>query len=199
MNTIVIATNNANKAREFKQLLDPFNLDIKTLADFPEQLEIKETGATFEENALLKATAAVEQTGMPAIADDSGLMVDALNGEPGIFSARYAGDHDDQANNQKLLKNMEHVDDPHRTAHFHTTLVALKPSGAKLSVDGEVQGQILHTPRGDNGFGYDPLFYVPELNLSMAEMDANQKNSISHRGLALQQLMDQFEDWWMQA
>lgn len=195
-NEIVIATQNANKTREIKALLAGHHLDVKTLADFDQALEIPETGKTFTENALLKAQATVKLTHLPAIADDSGLMVDALNGEPGIYSARYAGDHDDAANNQKLLRNLKDVPSQERTAHFHTTMVALKPSGAKLVVDGDVAGLILESARGNNGFGYDPLFYVPELKLSMAEMTEEQKNSISHRGRALRNLLAEFKQWW---
>lgn len=195
-NEIVIATQNANKTREIKALLAGHHLDVKTLADFDQALEIPETGKTFAENALLKAQATVKLTHLPAIADDSGLMVDALNGEPGIYSARYAGDHDDAANNQKLLRNLKDVQTQERTAHFHTTMVALKPSGAKLVVDGDVAGLILESARGNNGFGYDPLFYVPELKLSMAEMTEEQKNSISHRGRALRNLLAEFKQWW---
>jgi XTP/dITP diphosphohydrolase len=195
-NEIVIATQNANKTREIKALLAGHHLDVKTLADFDQALEIPETGKTFAENALLKAQATVKLTQLPAIADDSGLMVDALNGEPGIYSARYAGDHDDAANNQKLLRNLKDVQTQERTAHFHTTMVALKPSGAKLVVDGDVAGLILESARGNNGFGYDPLFYVPELKLSMAEMTEEQKNSISHRGRALRNLLAEFKQWW---
>jgi len=197
--TLIIATNNANKAREFRAMLEPYGVTIKTLADFPDIPEIKENGITFEENATKKVTTVVEATGLPAIADDSGLMVDALHGDPGVYSARYAGDHNDAGNNAKLLANLGGVPEAKRTATFHTTLVALKPSGAKLVVNGELAGRILITPRGENGFGYDPLFWSEEFQKSLAELTPEQKNQISHRGAALRQLMTKFDEWWSQA
>ena len=141
----------------------------------------------------------VEATGLPAIADDSGLMVKALHGDPGVFSARYAGDHNDAANNAKLLANLGGVPEAERTATFHTTLVALKPSGEKLVVNGELVGRILIAPRGDNGFGYDPLFWSTKFQKSLAELTPAQKNQISHRGAALRQLMTKFDEWWAKA
>ena len=197
--TLIIATNNANKAREFSAMLAPYDITIKTLADFPNIPEIKENGITFEENATKKATVVVEATGLPAIADDSGLMVTALHGDPGVFSARYAGDHDDAANNAKLLANLGGVPEAKRTATFHTTLVALKPSGEKLVVNGELAGRILIAPRGNNGFGYDPLFWSSKFQKSLAELTPAQKNQISHRGAALRQLMTKFDEWWAKA
>ncbi|TBX41386.1 XTP/dITP diphosphatase [Lactiplantibacillus paraplantarum] len=197
--TLIIATNNANKAREFSAMLAPYDITIKTLADFQAIPDIKENGITFEENATKKATVVVEATGLPAIADDSGLMVTALHGDPGVFSARYAGDHDDAANNAKLLANLGGVPEAKRTATFHTTLVALKPSGEKLVVNGELAGRILIAPRGNNGFGYDPLFWSSKFQKSLAELTPAQKNQISHRGAALRQLMTKFDEWWAKA
>lgn len=197
--TLIIATNNANKAREFSAMLAPYDITIKTLADFRDIPDIKENGITFEENATKKATVVVEATGLPAIADDSGLMVTALHGDPGVFSARYAGDHDDAANNAKLLANLGGVPEAKRTATFHTTLVALKPSGEKLVVNGELAGRILIAPRGNNGFGYDPLFWSSKFQKSLAELTPAQKNQISHRGAALRQLMTKFDEWWAKA
>ena len=134
---------------------------------------------------------------LPVLADDSGLVVDALNGAPGVHSARYAGDHDDAANNAKLLRELTGVPATQRTAHFHTTIVALKPDGAKLETSGRVEGQILTQPRGQNGFGYDPLFMPKEfLGRSMAELTPAEKNQISHRGRALRAFMEQFAGWW---
>ncbi|WP_434432013.1 XTP/dITP diphosphatase [Lactiplantibacillus paraplantarum] len=197
--TLIIATNNVNKAREFSAMLAPYDITIKTLADFQAIPDIKENGITFEENATKKATVVVEATGLPAIADDSGLMVTALHGDPGVFSARYAGDHDDAANNAKLLANLGGVPEAKRTATFHTTLVALKPSGEKLVVNGELAGRILIAPRGNNGFGYDPLFWSSKFQKSLAELTPAQKNQISHRGAALRQLMTKFDEWWAKA
>ncbi len=195
-NTLVIATRNQGKAREFSEMLAPKGITIKTLADYSDVGEIAETGATFEENATIKAKAIADHTQLPVLADDSGLEVAALNGEPGIYSARYAGDHDDAANNAKLLNNLKNVPADKRQATFHTTLVLLKPNGLKLVVDGEVHGEILTAPRGENGFGYDPLFYVPSKGKTMAEMSDAEKNAISHRGRATQKMMIQFDDWW---
>lgn len=177
-------------------MFDPFGIEVKTLADFP-AFTINESGQTFEENALIKAQTTVDQLGLPVMADDSGLVVDALDGAPGVHSARYAGDHDDAANNAKLLRNLASVPDDQRTAHFHTTIVALKPDGAKLVTHGRVNGRILRQPRGKNGFGYDPLFVPDEYqDRSMAELTAEQKNQISHRGRALREFMDKFAGWW---
>lgn len=195
MATIIIATKNQNKAKEFAALLAPYQLEVKTLADFP-TLEIVEDGTTFEENARKKAQTAVEAFNLPVLADDSGLMIDALNGEPGVYSARYAGDHDDAANNQKVLTKLKDVSFEQRTAHFHTTIVGLKPNGDEIVVNGQVNGHILEAPQGENGFGYDPIFWVDELQVPMATLTMTEKNQISHRGRALQALMQQFKEWW---
>lgn len=196
MKTIVITTNNAGKAREYGEMLSPLGINVKTLADFP-HFAIDENGQTFQENALIKARTSVKQLGLPVMADDSGLMVDALDGVPGVHSARYAGDHDDQANNRKLLRELAGVDDLYRTAHFHTTIVGLKPNGDQLVAEGRVDGHILRNPQGSNGFGYDPLFYVDELGCAMATLTDEQKNAVSHRGRALRKFMEQFTDWWL--
>lgn len=196
MTTLVIATKNQGKAREYRKMFKPLGIAVKTLADFDQPLVINEDGTSFEENALIKARAAVDAFQLPVLADDSGLVVDALNGAPGIHSARYAGDHDDAANNAKLLAALKDVPAADRQAHFHTTIVALKPDGAKLVANGRVDGHILTQPRGENGFGYDPLFFVDELGKGMAELTADQKNQISHRGRALRNLMTTFEEWW---
>lgn len=195
MKTIVIATNNAGKAREYREMLAPAGIEVKTLADFP-PITINENGTTFEENATIKAMTVAKQLQLPVMADDSGLVVDALDGAPGVHSARYAGDHDDAANNAKLLAALADVPDDQRTAHFHTTIVAVKPDGTKLVATGRVDGHILHQLTGDNGFGYDPLFYVDELGKAMAELTPEQKNQISHRGRALRDFMQKFNDWW---
>lgn len=195
METIVVATKNPGKAREYAEMLAPKGIVVKTLADFP-AFEIDENGQTFEENALIKAQAAVKKLGLPVLADDSGLVVDALNGEPGVHSARYAKDHDDAANNAKLLEKMVAVPDEKRTAHFHTTIVGLKSNGAKLTAHGRINGHILHELTGKNGFGYDPLFYVDELHCAMAELSSDQKNAVSHRGRALEDFMRHFNEWW---
>lgn len=194
MDTIVIATNNQNKAREFREMFADKNIDFKTLADFPELGKIIENGESFEENATIKAQAIFERTNLAVLADDSGLEVPALNNEPGIHSARYAGDHDDDANNKKLLAKLG--DSDKRDAKFVTCLVLLNQHGEKFVVYGTVEGTILKAPRGDNGFGYDPLFYVPSKNKTMAEMSDHEKNEISHRGNAIKQLYSKFDEWW---
>lgn len=195
MQTIIIATKNAGKAREYAEMFGPLGFEIKTLADFL-PISINENGQSFEENALVKVQAVVDKFGIAAIADDSGLCVDALNGAPGIHSARYAGDHDDAANRAKLLAALADVPDDQRTAHFHTTIVGLKPDGAKLVANGRVDGHILHHEIGHNGFGYDSIFFADQLQQSMACLTADEKNAISHRGNALRQFMQHFNDWW---
>lgn len=196
MKEVLIATNNPGKAREFEALFHSKGYDIKTLKDFPEVPEIAETGTTFRENALIKASTLSKILNKMVLADDSGLKVEALNGEPGVYSARYAGlQKDDQANNDKLLRNLKGVPLTQRTAHFHCTLALVAPGKEDLVVFGEVPGVILEEPRGKNGFGYDPLFYVPELGQTMGEMSQEEKNKISHRAAALQKLEEQWEDW----
>ena len=193
MKTIVIATKNLGKAREYAEMLEPVGIQIRTLADFPE-FPIDENGQTFEQNAFIKAQTAVKKLELPVLADDSGLMVDFLQGAPGVHSARYAGDHNDQANNQKLLRELAGVNDLYRTAHFHTTIVGLKPNGAKLVAHGRVDGHILRNPQGENGFGYDPIFFVPEYGCMSAQLEPDVKNEISHRGKALRALRDAIGD-----
>jgi len=196
MKEVLIATNNPGKAREFEALFHSKGYDIKTLKDFPEVPEIAETGTTFRENALIKASTLSKILNKMVLADDSGLKVEALNGEPGVYSARYAGlQKDDQANNDKLLRNLKGIPLTQRTAHFHCTLALVAPGKEDLVVFGEVPGVILEEPRGKNGFGYDPLFYVPELGQTMGEMSQEEKNKISHRAAALQKLEEQWEDW----
>ena len=174
MLTLVVATNNPGKAREFQEMLAPMGIEVKTLADFP-HFQLSKMETVLKKTPLKKAQAAVSALNLPVVADDSGLMVDALDGEPGIHSARYAGDHNDAANNQKLLAKLAGVPDEERTAHFHTTIVGLKPNGAKLVANGQVNGHILHELTGTNGFGYDPLFYVDELATSMGNLTDEQK------------------------
>jgi len=155
-----------------------------------------ETGSTFEENATLKAHAVMERFNLPTIADDSGLQVDVLYGQPGVYSARYAGDHNDAANNAKLLSELGGVPMEKRTARFVSTLVFANPKNDQdLVVEGEVKGLIKTVPQGDDGFGYDPLFYIPELDKTMAQMTVEQKNQISHRGNAIKKLEKQWQDW----
>ncbi|QBP18730.1 XTP/dITP diphosphatase [Acetilactobacillus jinshanensis] len=194
MKTIVIATKNQGKAREYRKMFKAKGINVKTLNDFDNPPKIKETGHSFAENAMIKAKAVVNWLHIPSLADDSGLEVHSINNEPGIYSARYAGDHDDAANKKKLLKRLAGHQD--RSATFVTCLVLLKPNGKKLIVDGKLNGEILKTPRGYNGFGYDPLFYVPSKHQTLAEMTTNQKDAISHRGIAARKMMKHFDEWW---
>ncbi len=188
---IILASNNAGKVREFNQLLEGSGLQVRPQSEFGVP-DIEETGLTFVENAILKARNAAKLTGLPAIADDSGLEVDALDGAPGIYSARYAGEGaSDVRNLEKLLRALEKVDDPHRTARFQCLMVYMRHAQdpTPLIFQGTWEGSILHRPRGDSGFGYDPVFYVPEQQRSSAELAPAVKNSLSHRGKALRQLI----------
>ncbi|WP_143758341.1 RdgB/HAM1 family non-canonical purine NTP pyrophosphatase [Collinsella sp. An307] len=187
--TIVVATGNAHKLVEIEAILGAAMpgvrfVSIKQLGDFEDP---EETGATFAENALIKARAAVAETGFAAVADDSGLVVDALNGEPGVYSARYAGVHgDDAANNAKLLGNMADVPAPERTARFMSVVALVRPDGTALTGTGACEGAIGFEGRGSNGFGYDPLFLPQDTpGKTMAELTPEEKNAISHRYHAL--------------
>lgn len=194
--TIIIATQNRGKANEFKDMFNDFGYQIKTLLDFPEIADVEETGTTFVENALKKATEISEELNTIVLADDSGLEVDALDGAPGIYSARYAGEHgNDAKNNQKLLENLKNIAPEKRTANFHCTLALVGPNRDPLTVDGNVSGVILDEPRGENGFGYDPLFYIPSLDHTMAELTSEEKNKISHRAKAIQNLREYLAEW----
>lgn len=196
MGKILIATKNEGKAREYRQIFAPKGFTVVTLNDLPEKIEIEENGKTFIENATLKATALAEQTNVLTLADDSGLCVDALAGAPGIYSARYAGDHDDQANKAKLLQELKDVQGQARSAHFHCAIVVVKPDKTRLVVEGKVDGLILEEEHGTGGFGYDPLFYYPELGRSFAELSMEEKNKVSHRGRAVAMLLEKFDEWW---
>lgn len=187
---IVLATRNANKVREFREILKDFQVELKSLDDFGPIPEAIEDGETFDDNAYKKALHTAKILGIPAIADDSGLVVDALDGAPGVYSARYAGDNaTDDENCAKLLKEMEGKTD--RTAHFKCVLSIAVPSGPALTYEGSCTGTILEEKRGENGFGYDPLFYFEEFGKTFAELDAAQKNSVSHRGKALTEFKEE--------
>ncbi len=194
--TIIIATSNEGKAKEFKDLFASYGYEIKTLLDFPEIGDVPETGNTFAENAFQKASAISKELNTIVLADDSGLEVDALNGKPGIYSARFAGEHgNDVKNNEKLLAALEGLPLEERTANFHCSLVMVGPDKEALHVEGEVSGQILEEEKGQHGFGYDPLFYLPELDRTMAELPSEQKNKISHRAQAIEKLKEHLDEW----
>lgn len=188
---LVLASSNTGKLQELQALLSPLNLVVRSQQDFNVPA-VAETGLTFIENAILKARNAAGHTGLPAIADDSGLEVDVLNGAPGIYSARYAGPRaTDQENTQKLLRELAHVAKQERTARFQCIVVyMLHPlDPTPLVCQGTWDGLIVDHPRGANGFGYDPVFYVAEYGCTAAELDTDTKNRLSHRGKALEQLV----------
>ena len=184
---LVLATKNSGKVIEFERILLELgakNLEVIGLDKFPEIGDIEETGSTFEENALLKARTICKLTGLPALADDSGICVDALGGAPGLYSARYSG-NGDAANNQKLLHELRDVADGKRGAYFICVAAFVRPDGFEKTMEGRFYGSILHQPIGDGGFGYDPLFKPKGMELSSAQLSAAQKDAISHRGIAM--------------
>lgn len=190
MQTVIVASSNKGKLKEFQELMAGLPVEVKSLKDYPEIGEIEENGATFVDNAYIKAKAVHDATGCLCIADDSGLEVDALDGAPGIFSARYAGEEkDDAANNAKLLQALENVPDTARGAQFHCAIVAIAADGRRFDAEGIVRGEILRAERGENGFGYDPLFYVREFDKTTAELSMDEKNAISHRGKAVRKIV----------
>ncbi|MFZ7112430.1 MAG: XTP/dITP diphosphatase [Desulfatiglandales bacterium] len=189
---LVLATKNEGKIREFKDLLAGFEIQIKNLRDFGPIPAIVEDGKTFDENAYKKALMTAKYLGFPALADDSGLVVDALGGAPGVHSARYAGeDASDEANNLKLLRAMEGVEN--RNAHFACVISIAVPWGPALTYEGFCEGEIVHTMTGENGFGYDPVFYYPPLKKTFAQMTREEKNRVSHRGRAMTEMRDEFD------
>ena len=190
MKQVVIATKNKGKAKDFEALFGPLGYEVVTMFDVAPDMEIEETGTTFEENAILKAETLSKALNTIVIADDSGLAVDALNGEPGVYSARYAGDHNDAANIVKVLVNLQDVPEEKRTARFCCALAIAGPHIETTTVFGTCEGVILDELRGTNGFGYDPIFFVPSLNRTMAQLSPEEKGAISHRGNALVQLAD---------
>lgn len=190
MKQVVIATKNKGKAKDFEALFTPLGYEVVTMFDVAPDMEIEETGTTFEENAVLKAETLSKTLGTIVIADDSGLAVDALDGAPGVYSARYAGDHDDEANIVKVLENLKGVPEEKRTARFMCALAIAGPGLETKTVFGSCEGVILEEKRGTNGFGYDPIFFVPHLERAMAELTSEEKGAISHRGNAIRKLAD---------
>ncbi|MEN8213147.1 MAG: XTP/dITP diphosphatase [Pseudomonadota bacterium] len=192
---IVLASNNAGKVREINQLLEHSGIEVVPQAQF-DIADAIEDGLSFVENAIIKARHAASHSGLPAIADDSGIEVDALDGAPGIYSARYAGENaSDEENLQKLLEELKAVPEEQRSARFQCLMVYMRHAKDPTPIicQGTWEGHILTSPQGDNGFGYDPVFFVPEKGCSSAELDAATKNSLSHRGKALQQLVKQLQ------
>ncbi len=190
LNELVIATKNQGKLKEFQSMLQGVAMVIRSL---PEDFVMpEETGSTFQENSLIKADAVSRALQLPALADDSGLMIDALGGEPGVYSARYGGEGlDDKGRNQLLLRQLKNVSWEKRTAKFVAALTLVWPNGKRIDALGERLGMILPEPKGDHGFGYDPIFYYPPFGRSFSELTIEEKNEISHRMIALQHLLQQ--------
>ena len=184
---VVLASKNPHKLVEIRQITDKFGFELILQSELGVDLDVEETGTTFEENSLIKAKAVMEATGLPAIADDSGICVDALGGQPGIYSARYGFDDtlDDRGRLNLLLKNTELVPDGQRQAQFVCVITFITPDGNTIQARGEIHGELTRQPAGENGFGYDPIFYYPPLGKTTAELTAEEKNRVSHRANAL--------------
>ena len=193
---VVLASKNKHKLAEISKITQQFDMELVLQSDLGVDLDVEETGTTFEENSFIKAEAVMKATGMPALADDSGIAVDALNGEPGVYSARYGFDEslDDWGRLELLLKNTENVPDGQRQAQFVCVITMVTPGGETIQARGEIHGELLRQPRGENGFGYDPIFYYPPLGLTTAEMSPEQKNAVSHRGNALKVFYEKLKE-----
>lgn len=195
---LVLATGNAYKVKEIRQLLNVPGLELLTLADIPEAPDVVEDGDTFEANAIKKAVALARHAGLPALADDSGLEVDALDGAPGVYSARYAGpEQDDRANLDRLLEALRERED--RAGRFRCVIAYAEPDGETRTVEGACEGAIAREPRGDGGFGYDPVFVPDGYDRTFAEMSADEKHALSHRGRALRRAMEAWAGEWAAA
>ncbi|MFW6036043.1 MAG: XTP/dITP diphosphatase [Halothermotrichaceae bacterium] len=192
---LLIASGNKGKVKEIKKYLSDFDFDIIGMEEYPSLPEVVEDGSTFKENALKKAKDRARRTGLLTLADDSGLVVNALNGEPGVYSARYAGaDATDDENNTKLVREIKKIPLKNRQAHFECVMALVDPEDGELVVRGSVEGLIITEPRGENGFGYDPLFFITGLDKTMAELPLEKKNQISHRASALKKLKKEIND-----
>ena len=191
---LVLASKNQHKLKEMQTILGQLGLEVVLESQVGVDVDVDETGVTFMENALLKAKAVCEASGMAAIADDSGLVVDALNGEPGVYSARYGGKGSDAERTAYLLENMVNVPQEQRTARFVSAIACALPDGRTVTAEGTCEGTITFETRGDNGFGYDPVFYVPSIGKTFAEADGAEKNAISHRGNALQAFLQAWKE-----
>ena len=193
---VVLASKNPHKLQEISKITEKFDMELILQSELGIDLDVEENGSTFEENSAIKAKAVMEATGLPALADDSGIMVDALGGEPGIYSARYGFDDslDDRGRMMLLLKNTEQVPDGQRQAKFVCVITLITPDGKTIQARGEVHGELTREPRGENGFGYDPIFYYPPTGCTTAELPSEQKNEISHRGRALQVFYEKLKE-----
>ena len=184
---VILASKNKHKLEEISKITEKFGFELILQSQLGVDIDVEETGTTFEENSLIKAEAVMKATGMAAMADDSGICVEALNGEPGVYSARYGFDDtlDDWGRLQLLLKNMEAVPDGKRQAKFVCVITMVTPEGETIQARGEIHGELLREPHGENGFGYDPIFYYPPFGMTTAEMSSEDKNQVSHRANAL--------------
>ena len=188
----ILASQNKKKLVEMNDILSAFGIEVVSAAEAGIHLDVEETGTTFAENSALKAEAICKASGLPAIADDSGLCVDALNGAPGVYSARYGGEGlDDVGRYQLLLQNMRGMMD--RRCKFVSAVCCVFPNGDKIAVEGECHGTLAYAPQGTDGFGYDPIFFVPSMKKTFAQLTAEEKNAISHRGVAMQQFKTELE------
>ena len=193
---VVLASKNKHKLVEISQITAQFGMELVLQAELGVDIDVEETGTTFEENSLLKAEAVMKATGLPALADDSGIAVGALGGEPGIYSARYGFDEslDDHGRLMLLLKNMEQIPDGQRQAKFVCVISFITPEGRVIQARGEIHGELTREPRGKNGFGYDPIFYYPPLGKTTAELTAEEKNEVSHRANALKVFYEKLKE-----
>lgn len=184
---VVLASRNKHKLEEISRITEKFDMQLVLQSELGVDIDVEETGTTFEENSRIKAEAVMKATGLPALADDSGIAVDALGGAPGVYSARYGFDEslDDWGRLELLLKNTEHVPDGERQAKFVCVITLITPDGQTIQARGEIHGELLRAPVGENGFGYDPIFYYPPYGKSTAEMTPEEKNRVSHRANAL--------------
>ncbi len=193
---VVLASKNPHKLVEISRITEKFGFELVLQSQLGVDIDVEETGTTFEENSLLKAEAVMKATGLPALADDSGIAVDALNGEPGIYSARYGFDEslDDWGRLLLLLKNTEHVPDGQRQAKFVCVISFVHPGGQVIQARGEIHGELLREAKGENGFGYDPIFYYPPLGKTTAELSPEEKNEVSHRAVALNKFYEKMKE-----
>jgi len=193
---VVLASKNKHKLAEISKITEKFGIELILQSELGIDLDVEETGTTFEENSFLKAEAVMKATGLPALADDSGIAVDALNGEPGIYSARYGFDEslDDWGRLLLLLKNTEHVPDGQRQAQFVCVITMVTPEGQVIQARGEIHGELTREARGENGFGYDPIFFYPPLGKTTAELSPEEKNEVSHRGNALKLFYEKMKE-----
>ena len=190
-NIILLATNNKSKVKEISEMMSGSDITFESLADAGINVEVEETGTTFEENALLKAREICKLSGKPTISDDSGLEIDALDGAPGIYSSRFMGeDTSYDIKNNALIEKLENVADPDRTARFRCCMALVLPDGREFVTEGAMEGIIAREPKGINGFGYDPILFIPEYNRTSAELSSEEKNNISHRGEALHKMIE---------